>query len=134
MVGTHDEVRLLVESLTEISQQAVGSKHDLAVFSVVDSPVLRWYLRDFSKFQSGAAVPLQAGSDVVISPPDTELALDNDYVGTDFRLLRQKPAGIIANSQSRLLDVLNGWLFHESRAPVDDLQVIVWIRSDLLEP
>jgi predicted membrane-bound mannosyltransferase len=134
MVGTHNEVRLLAESLTEISQQAVGSSHDLAVFSVVDSPVLGWYLRDFSRFQSGAAVPLQADSDVVISPPDTELALDNDYVGTDFHLLRQKPAVVIPNSQSRLLDVLNGWLFHESRAPVDEMQVILWIRSDLLEP
>lgn len=132
--GTHHEVRLMVETLKDISQQAVGSDHDLAVFSIVDSPVLRWYLRDFHRLQAGAAVPLQGGSDVVISPPDTDLALDSDYVGTDFRLARQKPLETPVDSQSPLLDTLNWWLFHESRAPVDEMAAVVWVRSDLLNP
>jgi len=132
--GTHNEVRLMVDTLKDISQQAVGSDHDLAVFSVVDSPVLRWYLRDFHRFQSGAAVPLQGESDIVISPPDSDLALGSDYVGTDFRLLRQKSVEMTADSQSRLLDSLNWWLFHESGAPVDETAVIVWVRSDLVTP
>jgi 4-amino-4-deoxy-L-arabinose transferase-like glycosyltransferase len=133
-VGTHNEVRLLVQTLKDISQQAVGSDHDLALFSIVDSPVLRWYLRDFYRFQSGAAVPLQAGSDVIISPPDLELVLDSDYVGTDFRLMRQKAAAEPIDTQARLLDILNRWLFHEYRAPVEDVQLIIWVRSDLLNP
>jgi uncharacterized protein (TIGR03663 family) len=133
-VGTHNEVRLLVETLKDISQQAVGSDHDLSVFSVVNSPVLRWYLRDFYRFQSGAAVPVQVDSDVIISPPDVELTIDNDYVGTDFRWMRQKPAAEPVGNQARLLDVLNWWLFHEYRAPVEDMQLIIWVRSDLLNP
>jgi 4-amino-4-deoxy-L-arabinose transferase-like glycosyltransferase len=134
MVGTHNEVRLIVETMKEISRQAVGSDHDLAIFSVVDSPVLRWHLRDFPRFQSGAAVPLQSESDVVISPADSELALGSDYVGTDFRLTRQKAAGTIQEGQSSLLNTLNWWLFHESGAPVDDMTAVIWVRSDLVNP
>lgn len=131
--ATHSEVRLLVKTLEDISQQTVGSDHDLAIFSVVESPVLRWYLRDFYRFQSGAAVPVLGEHDVVISPVDTELALASDYIGSDFRLLRQQPtAG--TESQFQLLDTLHGWLFHESRAPVDDQAVIVWVRSNLINP
>jgi hypothetical protein len=134
MVGTHNEVRLIVEAVKEISRQAVGSDHDLAVFSVVDSPVLRWYLRHFPRFLSGTAVPLEGESDIVISPPDSELALGSDYVGTDFRLTRQKTAGTIQEGQSSLLNTLNWWLFHESSAPVDDVTAVVWVRSDLVNP
>lgn len=131
--ATHNEVRLLVNTVENISQQTVGSAHDLAIFSMVESPVLRWYLRDFYRFQSGAAVPLLGEHDVVISPVDTELALASDYIGSDFRFLRQQPAAGTENP-FQLLDTLHGWLFHESRAPVDDQAIIVWVRSNLINP
>jgi hypothetical protein len=134
--GTHDEIRLLVDTVEDVSQQAVGSAHDLSIFSMVESPVLRWYLRDFYRLQMGAAVPLGASNDVVISPLEAQLALDDNYIGSDFRLLQRKSAAtqVVGDNATRRLDTLRQWLFHESNLPVDELQVIVWVRSNLVNP
>jgi len=116
--------------LREISRQATNSDFDLAIFSTIDIPVLRWYLRDYKQAQFGNTIPANAAHEAIISPAEqTELALNSPYLGTDFGLARvslQPQPG-----PSAALDALRWWLFHESTTIVNQEQVILWIRSDL---
>jgi hypothetical protein len=128
--ATDDDVRVLTDLLREVSRQATNSDFDLAIFNAVDTPVLRWYLRDYKQAQFGNTIPANAAYEVIINPAEqTELALNSPYLGTDFGLARvslQPQPG-----PSAALDALRWWLFHESTTIVNQEQVILWIRSDL---
>jgi hypothetical protein len=125
--GTAADAREMVTLLTRISRQAANSDRDLTIFSQVDSPVLRWYLRDFPGYRAGAAVPVDAAADVVITPADAEPLLSSDYFGADFGLEQRE----IAAGPRAVADALRWWLFRESNLPVETQRVVVWVRSDL---
>jgi hypothetical protein len=130
MAGTDDDVRVMVDLLARVSRQTANSDRDLTLFSAVDSPVLRWYLRDYENFDAGPTVPLGAQSAVVITAADAEPGLPNDYFGADFGLEQRE----VAAAPGGLSDALKWWLFRESAAPVETERVVVWIRSDLATP
>ena len=127
--ATDDDVRVLNVTLREVSRQATNSDFDLAVFSTVDTPILRWYLRDYEKAKLGNAIPTNASYDAIISTADqTALRLGSDYLGTDFGLTR---VNLLPNPGPPVLDAFRWWLFHESNTIVEQEQVILWVRSDL---
>ncbi len=127
--ATDDGARVMLDALHSASWQLANSGRDLSIFSLVESPVLDWYLRHYTRYQSGAAVPLDSQVDVVIAPVGVELALPNDYFGADFGLTRRAttPAG-----PPTLSDTLKWLLFRESAAPLETERVVLWIRSDLV--
>lgn len=130
-LATDDDVRLLVTTLQDISRQATNADHDLDIFSSVDSPALRWYLRDFRQLQFGNSLPPGAQNEAVISPYNTEPALGSNYAGADFGLLR---TGLLPRefpSSTPGLDVLRWWLFHESSLAASEERVILWWRTNL---
>jgi len=133
--GTDDDVPVLVKLLGRVSRQATNADADLDVFSTVDSPVLRWYFRNFDHFTTGATLPVDTAAAVVVTTDDSEPQLPNDYFGADFGLEQHDVA-----TDERLVgqglavtaaEVLRDWLFHESNAPSEQQRVIVWIRADL---
>jgi len=128
--GVDDDARALIDLLTSASLQMANSDRDLIIFSQVDSPVLRWYLRAFPGFAAGPALPVDSQADVVITPAATEPALPNDYFGADFGLLQREIPGA---GPATLTDRLRWWLFRESSAPLEVERVVVWVRSDLLQ-
>ena len=133
--GTDDDVPVLVDLLGRVSRQLTNADGDLDVFSTVDSPVLRWYFRNFDRFTTGAALPVDTATAVVVTADDAQPQLPNDYFGADFGLeQRDAAADELLAGQSLAVaagDVLRDWLFHESNAPVEHQRVIVWIRADL---
>ncbi len=132
--ATDDEVGLLVSSLQELSHAATNSSGDIPIFSAVDSPVLRWYLRDFGLAQFGHTLPPGAQYEVIISPAAAiEPALGDDYLGGDFGLLLAETAEAPL-SPTPLLDALRWGLFHESTRGVMEERVILWVRADLAQP
>lgn len=128
--GVDDDMRVLVNLLTSASLQMANSDRDLIVFSQVDSPVLRWYLRAFPGFAAGPALPLNSQADVVITSAESEPALPNDYFGADFGLRQREMPGA---GPATLTDRLRWWLFRESSTPLEVERVVVWIRSDLVQ-
>jgi hypothetical protein len=128
--GTDDDVRLLASTIRLVSRQAIGGERDLDLFSTVDTPVLRWYLRDFPDARFGATVPLNTSYSAVITPLDSEPRLPNDYAGDDFGLLRLEPE---VAPPSSIADILRWWLFRESGAPAAEQRIVLWIRADLTE-
>jgi hypothetical protein len=129
ITGTDDDVSVMVDLLRRTSRQTANSDRDLAVFSLVDSPVLRWYWRDFNDFQIGQTLPFESTADVVIAPVDIQPDLPVDYFGADFGLERHE----FAPAPFTLGEALKWWLFRESTAAVHDERVVAWIRSDLVK-
>jgi hypothetical protein len=115
--------------LREVSRQATNSDFDLAIFSTVDTPILRWYLREYDQARLGNTIPTNANYDAIITTADqTALTLSSDYLGTDFGLAR---VSLQPQPGPAVLDALRWWLFHESNTIVNQEEVILWIRSDL---
>jgi hypothetical protein len=132
--GTDDDLPLMLKNLRDISRQATNSDSDLRLLSAVDTPVLRWYLRDFWQGTIGESVPPDAQEQVIISRvEDGEPAFGSDYVGSDFGLQRigTEPAPESATPWS---DLLRWWLFHETAVKPIEQRVILWVRSDLVMP
>jgi hypothetical protein len=134
-VGTaaDDEVRLLVNVLREISHQTTRSDYEIDIVTAVDTPLLRWYLRDFRNLQISDVLPPGTQSSVVISPVQSDLALGSDYLGADYGLARAGLQAPEVPSQTPLLDLLRWWLFHESTAVVNEERIILWLRADLTQ-
>lgn len=131
-VGTDDDVRVMIPVVDELAQQVGNGEDDLTIFSSVDSPLLRWYLRHYAQVEFSDAVPVGANHDVIISPAETEPALGSDYMGGDYGLLLSEPPPPEQPGATPVLDTLRWWLFHESNATVPQQRVILWLRADLV--
>jgi hypothetical protein len=132
--GTDDDVPVMLELITGISRQTAKADNDLEIFSLIESPVLRWYFRDFARFQAGAALPVNAQAPVILAPADQQPALPSDYFGADFGLMQRDVTDAVTSPLSigaRVADLLRWWLFRESTAPIEQERLILWIRSDL---
>jgi hypothetical protein len=128
--ATDDDMRVLDKTLREVARQTANSDYDLRLFSLVDNPILRWYLRDYAHAQFGTAVPLATHYAAIIGPAEQpELAREVAYFGSDFAIAH---SSVQANpGQSVIIDALRWWLFHESNTIVSEEDIILWIRSDL---
>ena len=133
--ASDDELPLLVRTIEEFSRQTRQSGDGLNIFSAVDSPVLRWYLRDFARLQVSDATPSEATNDVIITPANGEQSFGSDYVGSDFGLLRpDTPMAFDALGAARGL-LFRDAVTHANGAllpvPINETRVIVWLRTDL---
>lgn len=124
-----NEAPLLAETLRQVSRQIGNSDSGIQVLSTVDSPVLRWYLRDFGRLQIGHAIPQNSQSEAIITPVQAELALAADYTGSDFGLLRQETPHLVSG-----LDSLRWLVFHQSPVAFTEERVVLWLRTDLVQP
>ena len=119
------QVAELVDTLQDLSAWNIGHTQELEVVSIVDSPSLRWALRDFpqARFVSGLAVNETPA--VVITPLEAELpALELAYRGQDF-IWQEVPAW-----QGLLPADAIPWL-SARQAPVTEQRVILWARADI---
>ena len=127
-LATDDEILYMRDVLLEGGRDLKGTNLALTVFSVVDSPPMRWYLRDFPNATFGDVVPVGAAPDVVISPENVDPALGSDYSGSDFgyRLSNE------VRTNRSAIETLRWWVFGETFVePLSD-RVVVWVRADLL--
>ncbi len=135
--GTDDDVQVLIPAIEEISNQVSNSVHDLDIFSGVDSPVLRWYLRDFRQAQFSDTLPVGTANELIISPFNTDLALGSDYMGSDYGLIRFEPAATNLAEQIPAptpgMDLLRWWFFQESDNIVPEERIILWLRADTIQ-
>lgn len=131
--ATDDDVLHLINTLTDISRKVNNSDNGLPLFSAVDSPALRWYLREFSQAEFGHAIPIGTRAEVIIAPVDlVEPAFGDDYLGGDFGLHRSKTLESYS-SPTPTLDAMRWALFHESTRGVMEERVILWVRADVAQ-
>lgn len=129
--ATDDDARFLFPLIDELSEQATNSTTDLEIRSSVDTPLLRWYLRDYETVRYVESVPADATDELIITPATTELELSFDYLGSDYGLLR--PEVVLVTTETAVTDTLKWWLFQESATPINEERVIVWLRADLAQ-
>lgn len=131
--ATADGLPLMATTLRDVSRQVVGSDYDIEVHSAVDTPALRWYLRDFQQAQIGNALPPGTQAAALITPITmVEPFLGSDYLGSDFDLT---VGGItpLVSSETPVQDALRFWFFHETNMQPEREGVILWVRADLIQ-
>ncbi len=116
---------LLEDTLRDLALRANGEVHTLEVVSLVDSPALRWSLRNIADVRFAPALGETRLPLVVLAPAGSE---DNAwaaaYRGQDFDwALRPAWTGALP-------DDLLAWWTHR-QAPVAREAIILWARADL---
>ncbi len=129
--STDDDLRMLVDLVQEVSWQSTGSGDNIDLLVAVDTPTLRWYLRDFPDAIFGQTVPPGASHSAIITPANGEtLAPGEDYLGSDLGLAQ---TGAISTATPTFGDTLRWWIFHEHPATITSERIILWVRNDVLE-
>jgi hypothetical protein len=122
-----DDLRLLVTTLRDVSWQTTNSNKDLQILSAVDSPSLRWYLKEYPSLEFVSVLPSLPDSQALITETDRTLSFDVEYIGADFGHLR-----IGTTNGSVPGQTLNRWLFHQTPDVLEEVRLIFWLRSDLV--
>ena len=131
--GTDSDVLFMLPVIEEVAEQAANSLASLDVYSSIDSPVLRWYLRDIDGAQFSDTLPVGTSNEVIITPINADVALGSDYLGGDYGFLATEPETLNTGSQVPFIDSLRWWFFHESNATAPESRIILWLRADILE-
>lgn len=127
--GTDVDVRLFRQISQQLALQHTNSRSDLTIFSTIDSPVLRWYLREFPRYEVGTILPDNPTAQLLIT--GTDAAAPANYLGTQLGLLRLSLGAQEAEYESDIITTLRWWLFRESRMPFNQQRMTVWLRADL---
>ncbi len=121
---TSPEVRMLVDSLTRLSERRVGDPYLLPV-EIMDSPqapILRWYLRRMNNLRIVGAPMRGEAAPVVITPLLEEAAPGDRYGGRDFVVTtRWTPEGLRGPTLIRWL------LLRQGMTPAEERRAILWV-------
>ncbi|NHZ72401.1 MAG: hypothetical protein GWP17_04885, partial [Aquificales bacterium] len=86
--GTDDGMLVLANVLNDLSWQLSRSDQDIDILSTVDTPALRWYLRDYVNAEIGKTAPLDTNATIVITSATDPTTLGNSYMGSDYAISR----------------------------------------------
>ncbi len=128
---TASNVKLMMKSVTGISNRATGFKHDLEIVVLNDpawndrDTVLGWELREFPKTKFVDALSPQVNSAVVIADAAiSDPTLGSTYVGQPFAMWGRKGETPFALEES-----LDWWLFRSGQ--VEYARRVLWVRQDI---
>ena len=129
--ATAPGARILVETLETSSERNTRDSHTLPLTVQSGDPLLRWYLRDFTKVTWVDALQPAVISEAVIAPVEqAEPLLGDNYMGMDLDLRLTSPV-ITDRSVAAGLR----WLLLRNPAaggsPIPSSRVVLWIRQDL---
>ena len=127
--ATANDLPLLRQVLQDTSRQLSNSARSLEIFSAVDTPVIRWYLRDFDQVSFGDSVPAEAQQQAIITHNDITLTLPNDYFGADFRLRNVAASQPSEPAAQPLTQILRWWFLRQSSATVEQESIILWVKA-----
>ncbi|NOY99298.1 MAG: hypothetical protein GXP40_08895 [Chloroflexi bacterium] len=115
---------LLLQTIDDLSTWSSGNaKAQPVTISGVDSPALRWLLRDHEVIEA-AFLDFSSAPPLVITPQTDELNLAATYRGQDFVWRQAPPWGYILPSD------WTTWLVRR-QLPQDSETIILWVRDDL---
>jgi hypothetical protein len=126
--GTDVDIWLIRETLEELSWLSDNSPNGVALESAVDTPVLRWYLRDFSAASFANTLPPATASPVLITPLDYDPIVAGNYIGAEYAFGHPDTIHDLGR-----IDALRWWLFRQSPIPISEDRLILWLRADLAE-
>ena len=115
----------LVETVEIQSIRRVGDPKLIDItLAGVNSPALRWQLRDYSNLGEGNPRP----TSLVITPTDTELAIESAYIGQDFALDNfWSPVGL---APKQLIEWLLYRSFSRPMSPFESKRAVLWLQLE----
>ncbi len=125
-----DELPLLVEAITEVANETGSIVTSTEIYSTIDHPLVRWYLRDLDNITYGTALPNGATPALALTADtsaDNSPAFGSDYIGTDFGFIRTDNDTLQTNA-----NVLRWWFFAQSFQEIPEERVVLWLRTDLI--
>ncbi len=126
-VGTDDGVRVMTAVIHDLSDRFAKSHHGISIANGVDSPILRWYLRDFDNVTHSHTLPYEPTASLLISEVD-DGRFAAAYTGADFNLLRRS-----AQFPPRMTvpETLRWMLFHDHPYPQPPAEkIILWWKIE----
>lgn len=127
-IGTDVDIRLIRETVEELSWRASNSANDVVLASAVDTPALRWYLRDFDKATFASTLPAADASPVLITPLEYDPQVASNYLGAEYGYSHPDTVHNLGR-----IDALRWWLFRQSPIPISEERLILWLRADIAE-
>ena len=127
--GTDDGMLVLADMVQDLSWQLSKSDRDVDILSTVDTPAMRWYLRDYVNAEIGKSAPPDTTATIVITPADAQTSLGTTYMGADYAIAQSEPLEKVL-SPSPLLDTLRWWIFHQSHDTPAQERVILWVKME----
>ena len=119
------QAELALNTLTDLSNWESGLARQINLVSTVDTPSVRWMLRDFSGVRYAAEIPSGEMPAVILTRVDAEApAQTASYRGQDF-VWWVRPAW-----EGPLPEDFLGWLTHR-KASLEYDHIILWARGDL---
>ncbi len=118
---------LLLETLKDLSLRETGQANELNGVALVDSPALRWALRDFTDiiFTPTAEIVETTSPSVILALPlDSGKLLPTAYRGQDFVWQ------VSTETTGALPASLDRWLINRD-APIVMEKIVLWVREDL---
>ena len=94
----------------------------------LDTPALRWYLKDFANANFAETLPASTFNPILITPLDYDPQVAGNYLGTEFGYKHPNTLHSLA-----WIDALRWWLFHQSPIPLEEERLVLWLRADLAE-
>ncbi len=128
LTGTSSELLLFDRTVRQVSYQATGNDRALTILSSVDTPALRWYLRDFEHVTYVAAIPAGANALAIITDAATTPTLEGRYLATRFAWLTAEASPQLPRVADSV-EILRWWLFHESPMSVDKTSLTLWLNA-----
>jgi hypothetical protein len=125
-IPASQELVMLSDTLTEQSARRVGDETLLDItMTGLFSPALDWQLRNYRHLSRGN---LSSPTTAIITPPNTDLALEGAYVGQDFTLdALWSPVGLQTKE-------LFQWLIYRylenPTIPPQSNQAVLWLRLE----
>ena len=124
-VGTDSDVRLLRDTIQEASYQFSGSNQALDIMSSIDTPVIRWYLRDFEAVEYVVSIPPGTQTAAVIAPEMQTPALNGNYGFATFDYLLEASGD---NRPGDTISTLRWLFFRDSAETVEKEKVTLWLK------
>ncbi len=126
-VGTDDGVRVMTAVIHDLSDGFAKSHNGISIANGVNSPILRWYLRDFDNVTHSHTIRYEPTASLLISEVD-DGRFTAAYTGADFALLRRSA---LFPPRMTLPETLRWMLFHDHPYPQPAAEkIILWWKIE----
>lgn len=129
VTATHDDMQRFREIVRQVSAETSGAPTDLTVISSVDTPALRWALRDMRDATFAPGLPPAAAADAAITPLDAAEPFDGAAISMPFTLSETRVDPVALPELSEVEALLRWWFFRDGAAAGERDQFLLWVRS-----
>lgn len=128
-VATHDDMQRFERIVRDVSAEKTGAPTDMTVVSAIESPVLRWYLRNLRHVEFASGIPFTGDAEAVITSSEAEQPFEGDYLAMPFILSETNNAPTALPGLNQIVPVLRWWFFRDGVNSAEQQPIILWVKQ-----